>query len=325
MTSSTLTKRYLAAAVRDLPGDQRDEFRRELAERIADAVDARREAGASPPDAEYQTLVELGDPDLLVASYRDDPQFLIGPVLFPLWKRLLRIIALTVIPTVGAAFIFAQLLAHKSFGEIIGSTFVTLISLAVHLGFWTTLIFAVLQRNLRGGPLMPWKPELLPEVTGPPRHEMRTDFIAHLVFIALLAAGIVGLPLLVPFRDADGATLPLFNHGTWSWLQWWLLGALAIDLVFWILLARRGCWTLEFAAASIVPNLAFAVPLAWAFAADRLLNHAVLERTGWTGWAGLIAPGGVLAALAAVVTIGIALATPMDGFLKALRTRHPRA
>ncbi len=323
MTASTLTKRYIAAAMRDLPGDQREEFRRELIERIADDVDARIEAGTSSSDAEYQTLVELGDPDLLVASYSDHPQFLIGPSLFPLWKRLLRIIALTVIPTVGVAFVFAELLAHKSLGEIAGSTFITLITLGVHLGFWTTLVFAVLQRNLRGTPLMQWKPESLPELMDPRRHEMRTDFIAHLVLIALLVVAVIVLPLLLSFRDADGVSVPLFNSSTWVWLQWWLLGVLAVDLVFWILLARSGRWSFGFAAASIVPNLAFGLPLAWAFASDQLLNHAFLERTGWTDWAGLIAPGGVLAVLGAFVTIGIAVATPIDGFVKGRRTQRP--
>lgn len=322
MTASTLTKRYIAAAMRYMPNAQREEFRRELAERIGDEMDARIEAGTSAPDAEYQTLVELGDPDLLVASYRDHPQFLIGPSLFPLWKRLLRIIAVTVIPTVGIFFVFAQLLAHKSFGEIVGSTVVTLVTLSVHLGFWTTLVFAVLQRNLRGTPLMEWTPASLPEVTAPPRHEMRSDFIAHLVFIALLVLAITLHPLVLPFQDADGGTVPLFNGTTWAWLQWLLLGALAADLVLWALLARRGRWSLGLAAASIAPSLVFGLPLAWAFASDQLLNHGFLERTGWTDWAGLIAPGGVLAVLGALVTVGVAVATPIDGFLKARRTRR---
>ncbi|MHA7177046.1 hypothetical protein ACX80D_10345 [Arthrobacter sp. Sr24] len=323
MTTSTLTERYLAVAVRGMPNAQREEFQRELAERIADDIDARLEAGTSSAAAEYQTLMELGDPDLLVGSYRDHPQFLIGPRLFPVWKRLLRVIALTVIPTVGAIFVFAQLLAHKSLGEIVGSTIVTLITLTVHLGFWTTLVFVVLERTLRGAPLMEWKPESLPEITAAPRHEMRSDFIAHLVFIVMLVLGIIFHPLVLPFRDANGETVPLFNGSTWVWLQWWLVGALAVELVFWCMLAKHGRWSFGLALASAVPSLAFGVPLAWAFANDQLLNHAFLERTGWTDWAGMIAPGGVLAILAAFMTLGVAVATPIDGFVKARRVHRP--
>ena len=63
----TLTERYLAAAASRVPEAQRAELRRELAERIADTVDAKVEAGLPPADAEYRTLTELGDPEVLTA------------------------------------------------------------------------------------------------------------------------------------------------------------------------------------------------------------------------------------------------------------------
>ena len=285
MTTATLTERYLHAATRGVPESQRGELRRELAERIGDDIDARVQTGANPADAEQLALVELGDPDVLVAHYLDRPRYLIGPRLFPTWKRLLRVLALTVIPTVEVAFLLAQTLAHKPFGEIVGSTFVTLLMLTVHLGFWTTLVFAVLDRALDGKPITEWTPELLPAVTEPPRHQMRADVVANLSFIALFALGILAHPLWLPSHHAGGETIPLLQPDTWAWLKWYLIGILVLDVVFWIRLLLHGRWNYRFAAVRTALSLAIAIPAAWVLANDRLLNHEFLDRTEWEDWA----------------------------------------
>lgn len=322
MTTASLTERYLHAATREIPGPQRAEIRQELVERIGDDIDARVEAGVDPADAEQLALIALGDPDMLVAVYLDQPRYLIGPRLFPTWKRLLRVLALTVIPTVAVAFVFAQMLAHRSFGEIVGSTFVTLITLTIHLGFWTTLIFAVLDRALAGGPITEWAPESLPAVTEPPRHQMRTDVVANLSFIALFAFGILAHPLLLPFRGAAGETVPLFQPNTWDWLKWYLIGMLVLEVVFWISLFLRGRWNYRFAAVRTTLSLAFAIPAAWALMNDRILNHELLGRSGWDDGAELIAPGGVVAVVLTFTVVILAALWSVDGIIKAHRANR---
>lgn len=322
MSTATLTERYLHAATRGLPETQRAEIRQELAERIGDDIDARIESGLDPAEAETLALTELGDPDVLVAQYLDRPQFLIGPELFPTWKRLLRILALTVIPTVAVFFTLAQTLAHKSFGEIVGSTIVVLIMLTVHLGFWTTLVFAVLERSLGGKPIMEWTPELLPEITDSSRNAVRIDVASNLVFIALFAAGLFSHTLVLPFQDSAGETVPLIQSGTWAWLPWYLIAVLALDVAFWMLLARRGRWTYWFVALRTVLTLAYAIPIAWLFATDRLFNHEFLELTGWNNWEELVSSGGVLAIVFAFLVVTISTIWPIDAFLKARQTRR---
>ncbi|MFD2796525.1 permease prefix domain 1-containing protein [Promicromonospora vindobonensis] len=323
MTTPTLTDRYLHAAARGAPESQRDSLRRELAERIGDDVDARIDAGANPADAERLALVELGDPDVLVATYLDRPQYLIGPRLFPVWKRILRVLALTVIPVVALAFPFAQVLAQKPIGEIIGSTVVVLIALCVHLVFWVTLVFAVLDRALGGKPIMEWTPDSLPVVTEPPGDDTRGDVVLNLAFVALFALGILGHPVLLPFRDAEGEKTPLFQPDTWAWLQWYLIALLVLELGFWIRL--RGRWSYGFAAGSAVLSLAFAIPLAWALADDRLFNHEFLARTGWDEWPEILSAGGGLAVTLAFLVVAVSAVWPIDGFLKARRAAASRA
>ena len=66
----TLTDRYVAATVRELTQDQRDDVDRELRGTIEDMVEARLDAGAaaSREEAEREVLVELGDPIRLAAG-----------------------------------------------------------------------------------------------------------------------------------------------------------------------------------------------------------------------------------------------------------------
>lgn len=321
MTTATLTERYLHAATRGLADTQRAEIRQELAERIGDDIDARIAAGIDPSEAETLALTELGDPDVLVARYLDRPQFLIGPQLFPTWKRLLRILALTVIPTVAVFFPLAQTLAHKSFGEIVGSTVVVLITLTVHLGFWTTLVFAVLERSLGDKPIMEWTPDLLPDVTDSSRSTVRIDAASNLVFIALVATGLFAHTLVLPFRDAVGQTVPLIQPDTWAWLPWYLTAVLILDVLFWMMLARRGQWTYWLVGLRTVLTLAYAIPFAWLFATDRLFNHEFLALTGWNNWQELVSSGGVLAIVFSFAVVAISAIWPIDAFLKA---RHAR-
>lgn len=319
MNATTLTERYLAAATPDVPESQREEFRRELAERIGDDTEARVRAGVDPAEAEYRTLSELGDPDALVASYFDRRRYLIGPALYPTWKRLLRLLVLIIVPTVAIAFPLAQAIAHRPFGEIIGSTVVTLITVAVHVAFWTTIVFVVLDRNLGDQPLIVWTPDQLPEPGEPRRREVAADFVVNLVFIALLLLGTFGHALFLPFRDDAGVTIPLFQPGTWAWLQWWLLGVAVLGVVFWIMLYRQGRWSHRFAAMLLLPSLAFAVPVSWAVWNARLFNPEFLERAGWDGGAELLAHGGVLAIVFSFLIVIVVAIWPVDAFIKVRR------
>ena len=314
---STLTERYLYAATRSLPDGQRAELRRELAERIGDDIDARVQDGADPAEAETAALTELGDPDALVARYLDRPLHLIGPQLFPTWMRLLKLLLAIVLPIVAVVYPMAQLLAGQPWGAIAGGLFVVLLTTAVHLGFWTTLVFAVLDRSLGGKPVLVWTPEFLPEVSTPSRSAVRWDVGANLVFIALAAVAVFTHTWFLPFRDATGAVVPLIDPVTGEWLPWVLLGVMAADVVFWGILYRRGSWDFAFAAGRTVISLAYAAPIAWAFASGRLINPDFVALTGWADGQELLAEGGTLAIIFAFLAVGIAAIWPIDAFAKA--------
>ncbi len=101
--NASLTDRYVTATVRDLDEDQRAEVERELRTTIEDMIDGRLEAGApSRPEAERAVLTELGDPVRLAAGYTGRPLFLIGPRVYPQWRRVMTVLLTTLVPLVTA-------------------------------------------------------------------------------------------------------------------------------------------------------------------------------------------------------------------------------
>lgn len=99
--TTTLTDRYLAATLRSVPADRRDEIDTELRASIADMIDGRTADGADAATAERDVLNELGDPAQLAASYANRRLQLIGPEYYLAWQRLLIVLVSTIPAIVG--------------------------------------------------------------------------------------------------------------------------------------------------------------------------------------------------------------------------------
>lgn len=213
MTTSTLTERYIAATVKSLPAASEADVRAELEASIADAIEARVEQGEPPADAEHAVLSELGDPGVLAARFADRPLQLIGPRYYLTWWRLLKLLLLIVPPVAIVGSALAQSLAGAPLGEIIGSSIGVGFSVVLHVAFWVTLVFAVLDRTGADTGLR-WDVSQLPE----PQHPAagRAELIASLVLLSITAGALlwdrfVGLVWL------NGQALPILNPQLWPW------------------------------------------------------------------------------------------------------------
>lgn len=313
---TTLTDRYVWAAARSVPESQRAEFDRELRERIGDASDALVDAGRSPADAEVAALTELGDPAALAASYVDRPLQLIGPRYFLTWWRLLKLLLAIVLPIATAAILLAQLLSGAAIGAAIGEAIATGLSVAVHLGFWTTLVFAIIERSPSTGPVETWKPEQLPQIPDAGRSHRLGDLIASAVFLVIFAAAIVWQQFFSVFTDAAGQPIPLIDPSLWSlWLPYFL-GLLALELAFAVGVYAWG-WNWWLAAGNLVLNVAFVVPALWLFTTGRLFNEAYLDAAGWP-WG---EAGAIIVTIIVTVVVVSSVWDVLDGVIKTARAR----
>jgi hypothetical protein len=316
--TATLTDRYVFAAARHLPEAQRAEFARELRERIADELDARSAAGdvTSPADAEESVLRGLGDPAALAAAYVDRPLQLIGPRYFLTWKRLLTLLYAIVLPVTAAAVLLAQLLAGAEPGEVALEVMGTVVALVVHLGFWVTLVFAVLERSPDAQAAVEWTPQKLPELRDEGRAGRLGDLIASLVFLALFAVLIVWQQVSPPFFDRPGDAIPVLDPALWSfWLPYFLV-LIVLEMLFAVAIYAWG-WNWPLAIANLVLNVAFTVPALWLLATGQLFNPAFLDAVGWP-WGDA---GAVTSTVLVFVFVGVAVWDVVDGVIKTVRRR----
>lgn len=316
--TATLTDRYIAATVRSLPPALQPEVRDELDVSIADAIGARTEQGESHEDAERSVLNELGDPGILAAGYADRPLHLIGPKYYLTWWRLLKLL-IAIVPAVAFGGVaIGQAVAGAGIGPIIGESIAVALSVAVHIAFWTTLVFFVLERT-GADTGMRWSVDQLPE--DHPNGVGRADLIASLVMIGILA----GALLWDHFRGfVPGAEpLPLINPELWPWWIGVLFLLLAAEGALAIAVFARGRWTNGLAGVNAALALGVMSLGLTALGNGVLYNPEFVDRV-------MVANGvdsdalAVLAVLTGVGIAGVAIWDAIDGFLRARRARVAR-
>lgn len=328
--AATLTERYISATVKTLPPATQDDVRVELAASIADAIDARTDQGESPVEAERAVLTDLGDPAALAAGYADRPLQLIGPRYYLTWWHLLKLLWIIVPVTAMAGVAIANAIADEPIGEIIGSSIAVGIGAIVHVAFWTTLVFFILERTGADTGVR-WTPDALPE----PQESgaSRGDLVASLIFLGIAAAALLWDRFIGFVLVADGSvdvsaglgsqttTMSMLNPALWPW---WLGAALVLigveaGLAI-AVYAGRG-WRPGLAVLNTALAIVFAAGSIYLLVTGQLLNPEFLEFTLGRGDVPADV-GRILAVLLAVVIVGIAVWDIIDGWIKTRRAQR---
>jgi len=318
MDAVTLTDRYVDAVIRTVPERQRADVAAELRAAIADQLDARIEAGEDAATAEREVLTGLGDPDELAAGYADRPLHLLGPRLYLDWWRLVKLLLWIVVPLAAFGISLGQTLSGAGIGEIIGSAVGGAITAGVHIVFWTTLVFVVIERSGAAAemPRTTWTPEELPEVrdTG----ARFSDMLASLIFFVVAAAVLVW-DQLVGLVYLQGSWMPFFSPQLWPWWIGALLAVMAVDAALNIVVYLQRRWTMAAAAVNAVLNLLILVPAVWLLSQSMLLNPefwlTVIPDEGEKVF-------GILSIITGFGIAGVAIWDAVDAFLKARRSRR---
>lgn len=305
--ADTLTDRYVWAVLKALPESKRVDIDRELRATIADDVDARVASGEEASAAERAALLELGEPGRLAASYTGRTLGLIGPELYPGYVGLLKMLYIVVLPIATIVYFVVQLLTGAEPGELIGGTVAIIFGLTVHLGFWTTLIFAIAERagtSMKGMPGLddePFDPAKLPTIatnTG----GSRSDLIASLVVLLLVPLALVWQQYAPILGDANGA-VPILEPTLWSFWLPYVIVLMVLSAGFAVLLYRTGRWTWPLVALNAVLGLAVTIPFVVLIWQGELLNPAFVGAVGWADIFDRGGPGSIVAA----VSLGIIL------------------
>lgn len=312
--NATFTDRYILAVVRSVPEKQRDDVAAELRASIADQIDARVASGEPASEAERQVLQDLGAPDALAAGYLDRPLHLIGPRYYLDWMRLLKLLLAIVLPCAALGIALGQVLSGAGFGTVVGSTVSGVLSVGVHLAFWVTLVFVILERTGARPPREEdaWTLDGLPQ----PRETGATfgDMLGTLIFLAL-GAGAIVWDLNLGF--VPGENLSFLDPGLWPGWVTALFVVMALEGALAVIVHVTGRWTFPLAAVNAVLGLAVAVPALWLLFQDRLLNPAFFPTLITSGDGAQVHQ--ILAVLAGFGIAGVTLWDIVDAFRKARR------
>ena len=287
MTAS-LTDRYVSATVRDLDTDQRAEVERELRATIADMIDGRLDAGApSRPEAEREVLAELGDPVRLAAGYSGRPLYLIGPRVYPQWRRVISVLLSTLVPLVAAVNLVVRLFVDDVAADGIGPSVVSALwvglMVAVNVLVWVTVVFALAERGRVDGVEQEWTPDQLPEDAGSGRVGLG-ETVSSVAFLAVAALAIVWQQTSSPVVSA-GSSVPVLDPDLWAGPLPWLLLVLVAQAVVAVVAYRRGRWSTGLAVANVLLDLAVAVPVLVLLRTGRLFDDAFVDVLVAGGWA----------------------------------------
>ena len=310
---ASLTERYITATITQLPEDLRGEVEPELRASITDAVDARVAQGDDPESAERAVLNDLGDPVVLAAGYADRPLQLIGPKYYVAWSRLLKRVLLIIPPIVLVVAAFAQILAGGNVGQVIAEAVLATISTILHVCFWVTLAFAVMERT--GTDLgISWDVDHLPE----PKETRAglSDMIGSLVFLGLLIAAIFWDQTVGFVRVLD-ERIPILNPDLWPWAMAAFFGLIVLEIIFAVVLYIRRGWDTLMAVANTLLSVAFFTWIVSILARGELLS---------TEFTALFVNNGLsfdtlytVAVIVGFIAGAIALGDIIDGWVKTYR------
>ncbi len=312
---TTLTDRYVFAALKPIPEDRRGDIDRELRASITDAVDARIEDGQQPAAAEAAVLTEFGDPRQLAARYAEQPLYLIGPDLYVVWLRVLKMLLWIVGATsfVGV-LVVRMIIAPSDPIDAFSGAVSTCIGLLIQVAFWVTVVFAVLQRTgVRRDSVAAWTPEMLPPAE---RNQISlADTIATVVLLAFFI-GVLLWQQAGSLLYLNGEPVLVLLENLWSFWLPYLIAVLVLQAVFAVVLYSIGRWTFALASANAVVALLFMVPALWLLATDRVFDWTFLTNVDWGAGAAVW-----IAGTAGVTVFVIGLWNIANGFLKARRSK----
>jgi hypothetical protein len=272
---SELTDRYVGATLRTIPAKQRDDIEAELRASIDDAVEARLTDGEDAETAETEALAALGDPDRLASGYTGRPGYLIGPDHFFVYRRLLAVLLVTVVPIVLAVTAVGQVISGSDIGDVFAQSMGVGISLVVHIVFWTTLVFYFIDRSDEDSGTE-WSLSMLPSLPTAGSIKL-SDTIASVVFLVITIAMFIVSRDISPVT-ADGSMVPIFDPAMWDFWFPFLIAVLAVEIVFEVVKYRVGSWTWGLASVNLAINALFAVPAVYLLATDQVFNPEFLNR-----------------------------------------------
>jgi hypothetical protein len=276
-----LLERYLQAVKFWLPKEQKEDIIAELSEDIHSQIDEdEAELGRKLNEIELEAILKQRGRPILVANRYLPQQHLIGPVLFPIYRLVLKIVMVCYVVPWTATWIallifnsgYAAKFAGHSWFEILGSLWASLWGTAFLAVSTVTLVFAILERVQRKSHFLEeWNPRKLPPVNNPnliPRFNSILELAANFVFCVWWTANMSSNVVL------NQVNLRISLAPAWRYFFWGFLLLAFVNIGLAIANFARPYWTAPRASIRLVCDIAGSVLFCWLLKANLLVEIA---------------------------------------------------
>ncbi|MCR8852565.1 HAAS signaling domain-containing protein [Lysinibacillus fusiformis] len=253
---------YIQEVTRRLPEKNREDIALELRSTISDML-----SDDYRDDDVKDVLEKLGNPAELASGYRDQPMHLIGPRYFDVYLSLLKMIL-----PIAAVIALISMVAEYFIGfggeeevinavlKLLGEGIFRIIEVGIHVFFWLTLVFVIVERTDKekdqhplSTSLKKWTPDDLKNVIYIPKKKAitRLEVFGYLMWTAIWATLYFNANHLLGIYEGGRNGLefvtPAFNQEVF--LRYWpiivVVIALEIGLALYKLFKRQ--WTKKIA------------------------------------------------------------------------------
>lgn len=153
-----LVDEYLRAVSILLPKDQAEDIIAELRDTILSRIEAREaELGRPLTDDEIEAVLrEVGHPLVVAARYREGPQHVVGPTLYPYWAFAVKLgFAIQIVASI--LVLFGRTIAGGEFGQALGQAISSTVNGGLMIvGVATVAAWLIERRGFRIGYLDTW-------------------------------------------------------------------------------------------------------------------------------------------------------------------------
>jgi hypothetical protein len=277
-----LIDRYLQAVKFWLPKQQKQDIIAELWEDIHSEIEGREaELGRPLNEAEVEALLKQRGRPVLVANRYLPQRHLIGPVLFPIYLFVLKIVALCyltpwILVSIGL-MVYGSVdqvgQTGHSVGASIASLWGSLCTAAFVAAGVVTVVFAVLERVQAKSRLFEnWDPRKLPPVRTPnqiPRSTSVVELVVNVIAFAWWAQNMAS-PIVLNHPAVRITLAPV-----WSYFFWGTLAMTLTNAVFAAVNLARPYATRFRAALRLFNDFAGSVLFCWLLKADVLVGFTM--------------------------------------------------
>jgi len=262
----TLIDLYVTEVGKRLPLRSRKDIEAELRSTLEDMLEDRSQKAGRPADDAMVSdlLTEYGPPDQVAATYQTT-QYLIGPRLYPLFLRVLKIVltvvSVVLLVTMGIQ-VGSQQLQGLELARAIGAGLLNILGAALSAFGNIALVFAIIERVAPDRQFQldkekeEWNPASLLKEAAKPELKLWEPITTILFTVAAMVL-FNGYPQLIGFnfvRSGQWTSIPMLTAAFFRWLPYInLLWVLQIGLQ--LVLLRQGRWQLATRWFSVVLDL----------------------------------------------------------------------